>query len=80
MIEGPIEYILKHLHINEDVNEQLIVVQRNTQRMLRLINQILDFSKIQNNKMKLCVELVDIVFFTRRIMEKLSGFVKRKTD
>lgn len=78
LIEGPIEYILKHLHINEDVNEQLIVVQRNTQRMLRLINQILDFSKIQNNKMKLCVELVDIVFFTRRIMENFQALSKEK--
>lgn len=78
LIEGPVEYILRSLHTSRDVNEQLVVVQRNTQRMLRLINQILDFSKIQNNKMKLCVELVDIVLFIRKIMESFQALSKEK--
>lgn len=78
LIEGPVEYILRSLHTSRDVNEQLVVVQRNTQRMLRLINQILDFSKIQNNKMKLCVELVDIVLFIRKIMENFQALSKEK--
>jgi DNA-binding response OmpR family regulator/two-component sensor histidine kinase len=41
--------------------------------MLRLVNQILDFRKIQNNKMKLCIEQIDIVPFTRKIMENFES-------
>ena len=43
------------------VMENMQVAKRNTDRMLRLINQILDFRKIQNDKMKVLVEQVDII-------------------
>lgn len=38
------------------------MAKRNADRMLRLINQILDFRKIQNDKMKVLVEQVDGTF------------------
>ena len=41
--------------------ENMQVAKRNTDRMLRLINQILDFRKIQNDKMKVLMEQVDII-------------------
>ena len=37
------------------------MAKRNADRMLRLINQILDFRKIQNDKMKVLVEQVDVI-------------------
>ena len=73
LIEGPLEYILRRADLNKEVREQLQVVERNTHRMLRLVNQILDFRKIQNHKMKLCVEQVDIVAFVRKIMENFES-------
>lgn len=56
-----------------DVREQLQVVERNTNRMLHLINQILDFRKIQNKKMKMQVQRVDVVAFTRKVMENFDS-------
>ena len=76
LIEGPLSYILKRNDLTHDVREQLQVVERNTHRMLRLVNQILDFRKIQNNKMKLCVEQVDIVPFVRKIMENFESLAE----
>ncbi len=73
LIEGPLSYIMKRSDLTAEVREQLQVVERNTRRMLRLVNQILDFRKIQNNKMKLCVEQVDIVPFTCKIMENFES-------
>ena len=61
LIAGPVEYVLKNKTLPDDVREQLHVVERNTDRMLRLVNQILDFRKIQKNKMKLRIEQIDIV-------------------
>lgn len=50
LIAGPIEHILQNGNLNNEEKEQLILVERNTHRMLRLVNQILDFRKIQNKK------------------------------
>lgn len=73
LITGPVEYIMEHTDLPADTREQLKVVERNTKRMLRLINQILDFRKIQNKKMKMQVQRIEVVEFTRRIMENFEA-------
>lgn len=60
----------------DDVREQLHVVERNTDRMLRLVNQILDFRKIQKNKMKLRIEQIDIVPFVHHIMDNFESLAE----
>lgn len=73
LISGPVEYVLGNTQLPADAREQLQVVERNTNRMLRLINQILDFRKIQNKKMKMQVQRIDVVAFTRKIMENFDS-------
>lgn len=73
LISGPVEYILENTQLPSDAREQLQVVERNTNRMLRLINQILDFRKIQNKKMKMQVQRINVVPFTRKIMENFDS-------
>ena len=41
LIAGPVDYILHNEKVNPEVKEQLQLVERNTNRMLRLINEIL---------------------------------------
>ncbi|MFT3752410.1 MAG: hybrid sensor histidine kinase/response regulator transcription factor [Paludibacter sp.] len=67
LIASPVESILKKEPISAKVREQLEIVEKNTARMLRLINQILDFRKIQSEKMKLIVEEVAIASFLNEI-------------
>lgn len=73
LIAGPVEALMARPQLPADVREQLTVVERNTNRMLRLINQILDFRKIQNRKMKMLVQRTDIVAFTRKVMENYDS-------
>ena len=73
LIAGPVEQVLKNDKLPEDVREQLVVVERNTNRMLRLVNQILDFRKIQNKKMKMQVQRVDVVSFVRKVMDNFEA-------
>ena len=56
LIVGPIENILQTERINQNVRSQLEIVQSNSQRMLRMVNQLLEFRKVQNQKMKLKVQ------------------------
>lgn len=75
LIAGPVEQVLKNDKLPADAREQLVVVERNTNRMLRLVNQILDFRKIQNKKMKMQVQRVDIVPFVRKVMDNFEAVV-----
>ena len=56
LIVGPVENILQTERISQSVRSQLEIVQSNSQRMLRMVNQLLEFRKVQNQKMKLKVQ------------------------
>ena len=73
LIAGPVEQVLKNDKLPADAREQLVVVERNTNRMLRLVNQILDFRKIQNKKMKMQVQQLNVVAFVRKIMDNFES-------
>lgn len=56
LINGPLENVLENGSLRPEDRDQLEVVRTNTNRMLRMMNQIMDFRKIQSNKMRLRVE------------------------
>ena len=78
LITAPLENILEDDELPGGIREQLSVVERNANRMLRLVNQILDFRKIQNKKMKMQVQLLEIVSFTRKIMDYFEAVAKER--
>ena len=60
LIIAPVENILNNERISPQVRGQLELVRNNSQRMLRLVNQLLDFRKIQNKKMRLKVRRINL--------------------
>lgn len=56
LIVAPVENILQTERISQNVRNQLEIVQSNSRRMLRMVNQLLEFRKVQNQKMKLKVQ------------------------
>ena len=56
LISGPVDNILRTEKLSANAKTQLEIVQSNARRMLRLINEILDFRKIQNKKMRLRIQ------------------------
>lgn len=67
LISGPVEHVLQDNRLSNESRSNLIIVQRNIDRMLRLMNQLLDFRKVQEKKMRLKVEETPIGLFTSRI-------------
>lgn len=61
LIEGPVEEVMKNEKLSPEGERNMSIAKRNVERMLKLISQILDFRKIQNNKMSLYIEQVDMV-------------------
>jgi len=72
LITGPVENILKTERISENAKEQLHIVKSNADRMLRLINQILDFRKIQNKKMRLKIQPTRFDILIKEICSNFS--------
>lgn len=53
LIKSPIDGIRRHEKLSAEGKEYLSLIDRNATKMLHLVNQILDFRKVQNNKMPL---------------------------
>lgn len=76
LIDGPVTELLEEEQLSDKAHSYLSVVHRNAQRMLTLINQILDFRKIQNEKMKLLVEKIDVCGELRSVMSNFDYISK----
>lgn len=78
LIIGPVERALK-LSSNPKVLEQLNIVRRNSKLLLSLINQLMDFRKIESGKMELVksnqnfVEFLDDIILPFEDMAKDRG-------
>lgn len=57
---------------------QMEIMLKNARRMLHLTNQLLDFRKVQNNKMVLKIRNIDIVAFTREIYNSFVPLATHK--
>ncbi|MDR0542476.1 MAG: response regulator [Dysgonamonadaceae bacterium] len=53
LIKGPVEHLLTHEPEREEMIENLKVVERNTNRLLDLSNQLLDFRKMESEGFQL---------------------------
>ena len=60
LIKSPIEELKNTETLSEAGKEYLSLIDRNADKMLKLVNQILDFRKVQHGKMKLHISLADI--------------------
>ena len=67
LIIGPLEDMLAGSDITNKKRMQMEIMLKSARRMLHLTNQLLDFRKIQNNKMILKINKIDIVAFTKDI-------------
>ena len=61
MIMGPVSQMADSASMTKENKRLLNIVQRNIYRMLRLVNQLLDFNKLENDTLKLKVKETDIV-------------------
>lgn len=78
LIMGPLEDMLADRDISHMKRLQMEIMLKNVKRMLHLTNQLLDFRKVQNNKMILKVREIDLVTFTREIFESFCPLAKHK--
>ncbi|WP_179317436.1 hybrid sensor histidine kinase/response regulator transcription factor [Winogradskyella undariae] len=81
LIMGPVKRLINNYDKSDPIFNQINLIKNNSERLLRLTNQILDFRKLEAGKLKLEVSNLDIVSFTKSIFDcftehaKYRGFI-----
>ena len=78
LIKTPIEEILSRQQLDPDIRKHLSLMRRNAQRLLTLINQLLDYNKIEAGKIKLQIASGDIVRFIENIVGGFEVVAKER--
>ncbi len=77
LILGPLK-ALQEGTLTGDPKAVFAVMSRNAQRLLRLINQLLDFSKLEAGKMQLQTTQTDLVLLLRHIVSAYESLATEK--
>ena len=72
LILGPMEDLLGSTGFTSAQRQDLGLVRRNTQRLLQLVNQLLDFRKIEVGKMAVHATQGNLVGFVREIVDAFA--------
>ncbi len=78
LIIGPLEDMLLGSDGPDKKRVQMEIMLKSARRMLHLTNQLLDFRKVQNNKMILKIRQIDIVAFTKDIYNSFVPLANHK--
>ena len=78
LILGPLEDLRRMDGLPPPVKHTLEMMSSNGKRMLRLINQLLDFRKVQNQKMKLKLSELDLVPFVQEICRNFGQLAEQR--
>jgi len=77
LIEGPARQILT-AETSNDAKENAGMIVKHTGRLLTLVNQLLDLSKIESGEMKLRVQETDIAGIVRGVAAAFESSARRK--
>lgn len=81
LIQGSLEQIERTMQDNphnHQIDQSVHIMRKSVHRMLRLIDQLLTFSKIQNEKLNLTLEEIDIIRFLNSIFYTFSDAANSK--
>lgn len=78
LILGPLEKLISEKGLSADNRNTLNIISRNAQRLLHLINQIMDFRKIEKGRMELRVAKGNIEEFCQKIFQAFQPLAEIK--
>ncbi len=79
LIMGPLEDSLASPKLHFTIKNNLDFIQRNSMRLLRLINQLMDFRKMEEGKMQLKASENNISEFVSEIANAFSDIARKKS-
>ncbi len=77
LILGPIEQMISG-KLKGNLVEHYKIIRRNGKRLLQLINQLLDLSKLESGKLKLQARATEIISLTNELVQAFESLAVRK--
>jgi PAS domain S-box-containing protein len=77
LILGPVEEAVRDMRIPGDARERLQLVHRNSVRLLKLVNSLLDFSRIEAGRVQASYEPTDLAALTRDLTSTFRSAIER---
>jgi signal transduction histidine kinase/DNA-binding response OmpR family regulator len=79
LILGFAEELLPTKMLGKDVQQSIGHIRQNAFRLLRLVNQLMDFRKVESQQLKLRASENDLVSFVRNIMESYGKTAQNRS-
>jgi PAS domain S-box-containing protein len=74
---GPVEETIADPRLPRELRERLQLVQRNSMRLLKLVNSLLDFSRIEAGRVQASYEPTDLAAVTRDLASTFRSAIER---
>jgi signal transduction histidine kinase/ligand-binding sensor domain-containing protein/CheY-like chemotaxis protein/AraC-like DNA-binding protein len=78
LILSPVLELLKSFSVEDGVKDRLLLIEKNAKKMLKLINQLIDFRKSEHDLLKLNLQKNDIIPFVQKILNEFTSIAKEK--
>lgn len=78
LILGFAEDLLPIKGLSKRVTHHLQLIGSNATRLLRLVNQLMDFRKAENDLMNVSAQEYDLVLFVKEVMDSFSGIAQKR--
>lgn len=77
LILSPLEDLLQNEKIKTTAGRNLKLIHKNVFRLLRLINQLIEYRKIEHNKMRISASKNNLIEFIQEILESFQHNAKK---
>ena len=78
MIAGPVGQLARTASLSDEERSLLHIAQRSIQRMFKLVNQLMDFNKLENDTLRLSVEQINVVEAMNNICDTFEFNAREK--
>ena len=78
LIMGPADELMKSNELNQASRKQAELIHRNAQRLLRLVNQLMEFRKVEKGKMEIYLRKADVVTLLNDLYDSFKSMADSK--
>lgn len=88
LIKMPLEEVMRKIRKTDECYDNLEIIQKNTDRLLKLVNELLDFRRVEAKDIQVSYMHVDLVEIIRGVIKRFSptaniqdiGFIEELDD
>jgi signal transduction histidine kinase/ligand-binding sensor domain-containing protein/DNA-binding response OmpR family regulator len=77
LIMAPADKLLNQ-PVDIQTSAQINIIKRNARRLLNMVNQLLDFRKLEEQELKLCTSEGDVIGFLKEVSESFRDLSEKK--